>query len=83
MSNTSHPMRRLQKSSSQNNRREVSPIPRGTPAAWLFRWQLATSLKDRLEMMSGRSDNRTVFRLAAHSGSILELIRRYSNDTML
>ena len=70
MNRTNNPTKRSPKKSSQNNFN-------------LIRWQLAASLKDRMEMLSGSSDSQTLFRLAAHSRSVLDLIRRYSNDSML
>ncbi len=70
MNRTNNPTKRSQKKSSLNN-------------LALVRWQLAANLKDRMEMLSGSGDSRTIFRLAAHSRSVLDLIRRYSNDSML
>ncbi len=70
MNRTNNPTKRSPKKFSQNN-------------FDLIRWQLAANFKDRMEMLSGSSDSQTVFRLAAHSRSVLDLIRRYSNDSML
>lgn len=85
MSSSNSPMKRSLKNSSNKSKRGKRSIqvPRGTPHTWFFRWQLALSLKDRLEMINGGGDNRRMMRLASHSTSIQELIRRYSNDTML
>ena len=87
MSNSNNPMNKSPKNSSSNARRQkpALAVSRGTPSTWLFRWQLALSLKDRLEMISGGGDGngRTMVRLASNAHSIRELIRRYSNDTML
>ena len=77
------PMKRLPNGSSPNSRHEVSQVPRGTPPLWLTRWQLAVSLQDRLEMIYGGSVRRTSMRLLTGSRSYQDLVRRYSNDSML
>ncbi|MBI3333649.1 MAG: hypothetical protein HYZ93_06120 [Candidatus Omnitrophica bacterium] len=60
-------------------------MPRGTPPAWLARWQLASNLRDRLEMIYGDvgMGRRSMLRLVQGSRNYRELIRRYSNDSML
>ena len=70
MSRINNPMKRLPRRSSQNNFE-------------MIRWQLAASLRDRMDLFSVHQDSQTLFRLAAHSRSVLDLIRRYSNDSML
>ncbi len=69
--------------SSPNSPHEVSAIPRGTPPEWLMRLQLAANLTDRLEMIHEPSDRRYVLKLAGRSVNLRDLIRRYSNDSML
>ncbi|GEM_PF-2748306 len=76
-------MKRSPNASSPNSAGEVSQIPRGTPPEWLTRWQLASNLRDRLEMIYGDTNHRYMLRLAQGSHSYRELIRRYSNDSML
>ena len=76
-------MKKLPRSSCPNNASDVSQIPRGTPASWLTRWQLAARLTDRMEMISGQMDQGVLLRLVKRSRSIQDLIRRYSNDSML
>lgn len=70
MNRTNNPTKRSRRKSFRN---EIASV----------RWQLAASLKDRMEILSGSSDSQTAFCLAAHSRSVLDLIRRYSNDSML
>ena len=76
-------MKRSPSGYSPNNARDMSQVPRGTPPAQLPRWQMATTLKDRLELIYGNSDVQYVLRLATGSRNYRELIRRYSNDSML
>ncbi len=76
-------MKKLPRSSSPNSPTDVSQIPRGTPASWLTRWQLAADLHARLEMISSESNKLVLLRLVQRSRSREDLIRRYSNDSML
>ena len=76
-------MKRLPSGYSPNNARDVSQVPRGTPPAQLPRWHMAATLKDRLELIYGNTDVQYVLRLTKGSKSYRELIRRYSNDSML
>ena len=75
-------MKRLLSGYSQNNSRDGSQVPRGTPSAWLARWQLASRLQDRLEMICGDTNPRFLLRLTRVSRSYRELVRAYSNDGM-
>ena len=74
MSSSKKAMNRLQKNYSPNNSQDDST-----------RWQYASSLQDRLQRISvfGDTDLRTMLRLASASRTYLDLIRRYSNDSML
>lgn len=47
------------------------------------RWQYASNLQARLEVIYGDTDPRYVLRLARQSHNFRDLIRRYSNDSML
>ena len=76
-------MNRLQNGSSPNRWEEVSIVPRGTSPAWLTRWQLAATLKDRLEMIYGPTGRQPNVRLLQSSRNYRELVRRYSNESML
>ena len=77
-------MKKLRNDSSPSQGHHRIEIPRGTPPQWLTRWQLAATLRDRLEMMEGGvANSHYMFRLALRSRSYLDLIRRYSNDSML
>ena len=57
-------------SPSQDRQRRIEVV-RGTSPQWLTRWQLAASLRDRLEMMEGLPNSHYVFRLAQRSRSML------------
>ena len=74
MSNSKKPTNRLQKNYSPINSQDGSA-----------RWQFASSLQDRLQRIYvyGDTDPRYVLRLASVSRTYLDLIRRYSNDTIL
>jgi hypothetical protein len=61
----------------------ASPVLRGTPALLINRLGWATHLMDRLELIYGNADSRTLLCLAQRSRTYRELIRRYSNDSML
>lgn len=76
-------MSRSRKSCFPNNGEMVCPVPRGTPGSSGVRLEFATHLQDRLEVIYGNSDPRYLLRLAQHSRTYRELIRRYSNDSML
>ncbi len=75
--------KRLRNVSSPNDHRDESQVLRGTPPAWLTRWQLASRLRDRLEMIYGDSNHGYALRLTRVSRSYRDLIQRYSNDSML
>ena len=62
---------------------DLSQVPRGTPPPGAFPLELASSMKDRLEVIYGDTDPRYVLRLARASRTYRDLIRRYSNDSML
>ena len=75
---------RSRKSSSPNSAPDVSQVPRGTPpGALAARAGNASNLKDRLDRITGCADARYLMRLAEHSRTYRDLIRRYSNDSML
>ena len=75
---------RSRKSSSPNSAPDVSQVPRGTPTATLTdRCEIASSLKDRLERITLCANPAYLIRLAEHSRAYRDLIRRYSNDSML
>ena len=76
-------MSRSLRSYSPNNAPDVSRVPRGTPAAPGAEWQLASTLQERLKMIYCGTDPRYVLRLAERSRTYRDLIRRYSNDSML
>ena len=76
-------MSRSLKSYSPNNAPDVSQVPRGTPPIPGTRWQLASTLQERLKMIYCGTDPRYVLRLAEQSRTYRDLIRRYSNDSML
>ena len=76
-------MSKLQKSCSPTPDSEGSQIPRGTPGSAGARLEFATHLQGRLEVIYGDADPRYLLRLAQRSGTYRELIRRYSNDSML
>lgn len=61
----------------------ASLVPRGTPVPLVNCLALATHLVDRLELIYAEADPRLLLRLAWHSQTYRELIRRYSNDSML
>lgn len=62
---------------------EGSLIPRGTPGSSGILLEFATHLQDRLQVIYGDADPRYLIRLAQRSRTYRELIRRYSNDSML
>ena len=76
-------MSRSLKSYSPNNAPDVSRVPRGTPSAPGSEWQLASTLQERLKMIYCGTDPRYVLRLAERSRTYRDLIRRYSNDSIL
>ncbi len=76
-------MNKSQNGSSPNSRKKGSKASEGESSPDDLRWQFASSMQDRLEMLTGRADPRYVLSLAARSHSLRELIRRYSNDSML
>lgn len=84
MSNLSRATKRSLSASSPRDSNDVSQVPRGTPPAWLARWQLASNLQDRLEMIYGNlgTNRRSMLRLVQTSHGYRELIQRYSNDSM-
>ncbi len=75
-------MNRLPRSCSPNSP-NTGPIPRGTPSRPGFRWEFATNFRDRLEVIYGESDPGYLLRFFRRSRNYRELIRRYSNDSML
>lgn len=75
-------MSRLQKNFSPISP-NIGPIPRGTPASSGVRWEFATHFRDRLEVIYGDADPTVLLRLVRRSRNYRELIRRYSNDSML
>ena len=60
-----------------------SPIFRGTPPRREIRWEFATHFRDRLEVIYGDAEPGYLLRLIRRSRNYRELIRRYSNDSML
>lgn len=70
-------MNRIKKVMSRS-RKNYSPID--VP---VVRWQLASNLEDRLGAITGRANPRTILRLVQQARTYQELIRRYSNDSML
>ena len=85
MSSSRKTTNRSPRSCSRNNVSDVSQVPRGTPAAGSSdRCQLASTLmKDRLERITLCANPAYLIRLAERSSTYRDLIRRYSNDSML
>lgn len=86
MSNSRKTTNRLLKSSSRTNAPDVSQVPRGTPPAGsaVDRCQIASNrMTDRLERITLCANPAYLIRLAERSSTYRDLIRRYSNDSML
>ena len=85
MRNSRKTTSRLLKSSSRTNVPDVSQVPRGTPPAGSAdRCRVASSrMTDRLERITLCANPAYLIRLAERSNTYLDLIRRYSNDSML
>lgn len=75
-------MNKLPRSCSRINP-SSSPIFRGTPAQREIRWEFATHFRDRLEIIYGEANPGYLLRMIRRSRNYRELIRRYSNDSML
>ena len=75
---------RSRKSSSRNNP-DVSQVPRGTPQAAVITVSGGnlSHLRDRLERITLSANPFYLIRLAERSRTYRDLIRRYSNDSML
>lgn len=72
-------MNRIKRVTSRS-RKNYSPTEVDIP---MVRWQLASSLQDRLGIIYGRANPRYILRLVQQARNYQELIRRYSNDSML
>ena len=84
MNNSKKITSRSQKNSSPTSAPDVSQVPRGTPpGARAARAGNASNVKGRLDRITGCADPRYLMRLAEHSRVYRDLIRRYSNDSML
>ena len=76
-------MNRSRKNSSPISRPDVFEVPRGTPLGQGKRYQYAANLRDRLQVIYGDADPWYVLRFACGARTYRELIRRYSNASML
>ena len=83
MINSKIRMKRSRNGSSPNKRSRNPRMEWGTPQASGVRLWFASNLTDRLMRISGHPNPRYIIRLAKYSLSYRELIRRYSNDSML
>ena len=85
MSSSRKTTNRSPRSCSRTNVSDVSQVPRGTPPAGSAdRCRVASSrMTDRLERITLCANPAYLIRLAERSNTYLDLIRRYSNDSML
>jgi hypothetical protein len=84
MSSSRKTTNRSPKSCSRTNSPDVSQVPRGTPPAGLAdRCRITSNLQDRLERITLCANPAYLIRLAERSSTYRDLIRRYSNDSML
>ena len=84
MSSSRKTTNRSLRSCSRTDSPDVSQVPRGTPPAGSAgHCRIASSQKDRLEQITLCANPAYLIRLAEQSGTYRDLIRRYSNDSML
>lgn len=84
MRNSKRITNRSRKSSSQSSP-DVSQVPRGTPQAAVITVgsENLSNFRDRLQRITLNANPYYLIRLAERSRTYRDLIRRYSNDSML